>query len=76
MSSLPGLVQDPQRPLHIYAGHLSSDPEAAKLPANAVTAHLFFVLIKNRRVADKERILFWFNVGSNSLRVMTGSKLL
>lgn len=62
MSQLPDLQQDAQRPLHIYAGHLSSDPEAASLPPTTVTAHIFFVLLKNRRVADKERILFWFNV--------------
>ncbi|KZT29372.1 alpha/beta-hydrolase [Neolentinus lepideus HHB14362 ss-1] len=61
--SLPGLRQDPSHPLHIYAGHLPSDPDAATAPANAVTAHLFFVLTKARRVADKERIIFWFNGG-------------
>ncbi|KLO08516.1 KEX1 protein [Schizopora paradoxa] len=60
---LPGLSTDPTRPLHMYAGHISSDPEESKLPASTVTAHLFFVLVKARRLADKERILFWFNGG-------------
>ena len=60
--TLPDLQQDPEHRLHIYAGHLSSDPEAASLPATTVSAHVYFVLIKNRRVADRERVLFWFNV--------------
>lgn len=60
---LPDLDVDPSLPLlHVYAGPLSSDPEAARLPATTVSAHLFFVLIKARRVADKERVVFWFNV--------------
>ncbi|KAL5508176.1 KEX1 [Sanghuangporus vaninii] len=61
--SLPDLHQDDAHPLHIYSGHLPSDPEAAHLPSTTVSAHLFFVLIKARRTADKERILFWFNGG-------------
>ncbi|KAJ3555877.1 hypothetical protein NM688_g2335 [Phlebia brevispora] len=60
---LPDLRQDGAHPLHIYAGHLPSDPNATAAPASEVTAHLFFVLIKARRTADKERILFWFNGG-------------
>ncbi|PAV21036.1 alpha beta-hydrolase [Pyrrhoderma noxium] len=61
--NLPDLHQDSEHPLHIYSGHISSDPEAANLPANTVTAHIFFVLVKARRTADKERVLFWFNGG-------------
>ncbi|EPQ59066.1 alpha/beta-hydrolase [Gloeophyllum trabeum ATCC 11539] len=61
--TLPGLRQDPTHPLHIYAGHLPSDPEAATAPPTAVTAHLYFVLTKARRTADKERVIFWFNGG-------------
>ncbi|EJD01360.1 KEX1 protein [Fomitiporia mediterranea MF3/22] len=63
VQSLPDLHQDEAHPLHIYSGHLSSDPDAEHLPSTTVTAHLFFVLIKARRTADKERILFWFNGG-------------
>lgn len=63
--SLPDLHQDEAHPLHIYSGHLPSDPEAAHLPSTVVSAHLFFVLIKARKTADKERILFWFNVCSS-----------
>lgn len=62
MPTLPDLHQDPLHPLHIYAGHLNADPGAAKLPDTTVTAHLYFVLIKARRTADRERIIFWFNV--------------
>jgi len=61
--TLPDLHQDPLHPLHIYAGHLNADPGAAKLPDTTITSHLYFVLIKARRTADKERIIFWFNVG-------------
>ena len=63
VAKVPGLQQDLQRPLHIYAGHIPSDPDAATAPATEVTAHAYFVLVKNRRIADKERILFWFNGG-------------
>ncbi|CCM01745.1 uncharacterized protein FIBRA_03811 [Fibroporia radiculosa] len=61
--SLPGLHQDEAHPLRIFSGHLSSDPEAAKASPNEVTAHLFFVMVKARRTADKERLMFWFNGG-------------
>lgn len=64
VSTLPDLHQDPLHPLHIYAGHLNADPDLARLPDTTVTPHLYFVLIKARRTADKERILFWFNVSS------------
>ena len=59
---LPDLQDDPTRPLHIYAGYLPSDPNASSAPATELTAHLYFVMIKARRTADKERIMFWFNV--------------
>ncbi|KAI0268162.1 alpha/beta-hydrolase [Gloeopeniophorella convolvens] len=61
--SLPDLHQDLLHPLHIYAGHLGADPGAANLPDTTVTANLYFVLIKARRAADRERIMFWFNGG-------------
>lgn len=60
--SLPDIHQDPNHPLTIYAGALSSDPKASLAAATDLTAHLYFVLIKNRRVADRERVMFWFNV--------------
>lgn len=61
--SVPGIHQDPDRPLTIFAGHLSSEYNLTRLNSNEVTPHLFFVLVKNRRKADKERIIFWFNGG-------------
>lgn len=64
VSSLPGLHQDPTRPLHIYAGHILSDPNAASASDLDVLAHLFFVMVKARRAADRERLMFWFNVSS------------
>ena len=72
MPGLPDLQQDPLHPLHIYAGHLNADPGAARLPDTTVTPHLYFVLIKARRTADRERIMFWFNV---SIMRMLGASL-
>lgn len=60
--SIPGIQQDPDHPLTIYAGHLSSEYNLTRLQTNEVTPHLFFVLVKNRRTADRERVIFWFNV--------------
>ncbi|QRV72368.1 Serine carboxypeptidase [Ceratobasidium sp. AG-Ba] len=51
-------------PLHVYAGHLSSDPKAPTAThSKDVTAHLYFVYTKARRTADRERVIFWFNGG-------------
>jgi carboxypeptidase D len=61
---LPGLSQNAAQPLSIFAGHLSSDPHLEKASPTDVTPHLFFVLVKNRRTADRQRIMFWFNVSS------------
>ncbi|TDL29373.1 KEX1 protein [Rickenella mellea] len=63
VARVPDLHQNDERPLHVYAGHISSDPNARTAPPTDVTAHLFFVLVKARRSADKERVLFWFNGG-------------
>ncbi|KAM5534812.1 hypothetical protein V8D89_011528 [Ganoderma adspersum] len=61
--TLPDLHQDAKRPLRMYGGHLSSDPSAATAAPTDVTAHLYFFMVKARRTADKERILFWLNGG-------------
>lgn len=60
--TLPGLVRDPTKPLHIFAGHIVSDPDAKPPPSKDVSAHLYFVLTKARRTADRERLIVWFNV--------------
>ncbi|KAI0660702.1 alpha/beta-hydrolase [Cubamyces menziesii] len=60
---LPDLHQDENRPLRMYAGHLSSDPGAGTTEPTDVTPHLFFFMVKARRTADKERIIFWLNGG-------------
>lgn len=67
VSSLPGLHQDLTNPLHIYAGHILSDPNAPSASELDVLAHLFFVMVKARRAADKERLMFWFNVSLRSV---------
>ena len=67
--TLPGLVQDEVNPLRMFSGHIPSDPDAAALPSTTVYAHTFFFMIKARRRADKERIMFWFNVRSLCSRV-------
>ncbi|KIY51686.1 alpha/beta-hydrolase [Fistulina hepatica ATCC 64428] len=61
--SLPDLHEDSIHPLKIFAGHISSDPDADKATDTDVTAHLFFVMVRNRRTADKDRVMFWFNGG-------------
>lgn len=61
--SLPDLHQDPSRPLRIWAGHILADPTAPQAADTDTLAHLYFVLTKARRTADKERVLFWFNGG-------------
>ncbi|TFK94266.1 alpha/beta-hydrolase [Polyporus arcularius HHB13444] len=60
---LPNLHQDEARPLRMYGGHLSSDPDAGVASPTDVTAHLYFFMVKARRTADKERIIFWLNGG-------------
>lgn len=63
VSGLPNLAQEGlPSPLHIHSGHIESEPHPETSTQN-VTAHLFFVLVKARRTADKERVLFWFNGG-------------
>ncbi|KAG9086035.1 Cell death protease [Ceratobasidium sp. 370] len=53
-----------EHPLHIYAGHLPSDPNPPTAEhSKDVTAHLYFVYTKARRTADRERVIFWFNGG-------------
>ncbi|PCH40983.1 KEX1 protein [Wolfiporia cocos MD-104 SS10] len=61
--TLPDLHQDETSPLRIFAGHISSDPNATNSGLNDVTAHLYFVMVKARRGADRERLMFWFNGG-------------
>ncbi|KAH0587996.1 Cell death protease [Termitomyces sp. 'cryptogamus'] len=61
--SIPGITQDPNNPLQIFAGHLVADPNAAQAKSTDVISHLYFVMIKNRRIADKRRLMFWFNGG-------------
>ncbi|KAG1752379.1 alpha beta-hydrolase [Suillus paluster] len=61
--NVPGLHQDTTHPLHIYAGHILSDPDAASAASTDILAHLFFVMVKARKSADKERLMFWFNGG-------------
>lgn len=60
---LPGLPEDPIKRLHVYSGHIASDPKAASEPATTVSPHIFYVLVRARKSADKERIIFWFNGG-------------
>ena len=50
----------------MYGGHLPADPNASALSSSVVTAHLYFFMVKNRKTADKDRVIFWFNVCSSS----------
>jgi len=61
--SIPDIHQDPAHPLKIFAGQLSADPNITR-PQNAeLSSHLYFAMIKNRRAADRQRLMFWFNGG-------------
>ncbi|PPQ79472.1 hypothetical protein CVT25_002608 [Psilocybe cyanescens] len=61
--SIPYIHQNADHPLTMYGGHLSADPNLSLASSTDVTAHLYFFMVKNRRTADKERIVFWFNGG-------------
>ncbi|KJA29785.1 hypothetical protein HYPSUDRAFT_31784 [Hypholoma sublateritium FD-334 SS-4] len=61
--SIPYIHQNPEHPLTMFGGHLSSDPNLSSASNTDVTPHIYFFMVKNRRVADKERIIFWFNGG-------------
>jgi hypothetical protein len=53
----------------MYGGHLSADPNITLAATTDITPHLYFFMVKNRRTADKERVVFWFNVSSSALLV-------
>ncbi|KAF8231386.1 alpha/beta-hydrolase [Tricholoma matsutake] len=61
--SLPDIHQDPAHPLQIFAGQLSADPNVSSSQSVDLSPHLFFVMVKNRRTADRQRLMFWFNGG-------------
>ena len=46
----------------MYGGHIPADPNITAVASGVVTAHLYFFMVKNRKTADKDRIVFWFNV--------------
>jgi carboxypeptidase D len=62
--SIPDIHQDPAHPLQLFGGQLSADPNITG--SQAVSSHLFFVMVKNRRTADRQRLMFWFNVTAAS----------
>ncbi|KAF8204768.1 pheromone-processing carboxypeptidase KEX1 [Pholiota molesta] len=61
--SIPYIHQNPEHPLTMFGGHLSADPDLSRASSTDVTPHLYFFMVKNRRTADRERIVFWFNGG-------------
>ncbi|WWD20051.1 hypothetical protein CI109_104524 [Kwoniella shandongensis] len=67
--SLPGvenLASHPTHPLNVYAGMLPSYPGEGKGGGDGNTgkdAQLFFMMVKARRAAGKQRVIFWFNGG-------------
>ncbi|KAF8806260.1 pheromone-processing carboxypeptidase KEX1 [Phlegmacium glaucopus] len=61
--SIPHIHQDESHPLTMFGGHIRADPNATAAPSDAITAHLYFFMVKNRKTADKDRIIFWFNGG-------------
>ncbi|KAF8914278.1 alpha/beta-hydrolase [Gymnopilus junonius] len=61
--SIPHIHQYADHPLTMFGGHLSADPNLASASKTDVTPHIYFFMVKNRRTADRERIVFWFNGG-------------
>ncbi|KAF9481873.1 pheromone-processing carboxypeptidase KEX1 [Pholiota conissans] len=61
--TIPYVHQNPNHPLTMFGGHLSADPNITRASSTDITSHLYFFMVKNRRTADKERIVFWFNGG-------------
>lgn len=59
----------------MYGGHLNADPNITRAASTDITPHLYFFMVKNRRTADRERIVFWFNVCHSMLYVLTESDL-
>lgn len=61
--TIPGLVNDgSQPPVQVWSGHLLAEPYKGEVSKD-VQAHLFFLLLKARRSADKRRLIFWLNGG-------------
>ena len=60
--SIPHIHENADMPLQMYGGHLSADPNISRASPTDVTSHLYFFMVKNRRTADKQRLIFWFNV--------------
>lgn len=60
--SLPGLPADSA--LTLYAGHIPSNPVVDGVLDTTSDAHLFFLLVKNRHIADADRTVIWFNGGA------------
>jgi carboxypeptidase D len=59
---MPDIHQDPAHLLGIFAGQLSADPNVTRVQSGELSSHLYFVMVKNRRTADRQRLMFWFNV--------------
>lgn len=53
-------------PLTVSAGYLPARPPAAGGQGPAGDAHLYFVLERARHVADRRRLIIWFNGGEKA----------
>ena len=52
--TLPGLPADST--LSLFGGHIPTSPPNVSPPSDA---HLFFLLARNRHIADRERLIIW-----------------
>ncbi|GAA94377.1 uncharacterized protein L969DRAFT_96483 [Mixia osmundae IAM 14324] len=59
IKSLPGLPSNST--LQMWSGEIPSQPLDAE--SEKTDAHIFFLLVRNRHIADKERLVIWFNGG-------------
>ncbi|RXK38002.1 carboxypeptidase D [Tremella mesenterica] len=66
LPGIPDLASHPTHPLNVYAGELPSYPGEGKGGGEGDTgkeAQIFFMMIRARRSAGRQRVIFWFNGG-------------
>ncbi|ORX38007.1 putative KEX1 protein precursor [Kockovaella imperatae] len=66
LPGLPNLATHPTHPVNLYAGLLPSDPGEAGGGGEGSTgrdAELYFLMVKARRSAGRQRLVLWFNGG-------------
>ncbi|EKD02059.1 hypothetical protein A1Q2_03611 [Trichosporon asahii var. asahii CBS 8904] len=66
LPGIPNMAAHPTHPLNVYAGEIPSYPGPGKGGGDGqvgVDADIFFLMVRARRQAGKQRVIFWFNGG-------------